>query len=56
MPMDNLLEGRNTMRFYIVDDDQAVRSVLGEIIEDEEFGEVVDRLRLLKLYTIFKKH
>lgn len=31
----------DTMRFFIVDDDQAVRSMLGEIIEDEELGEVV---------------
>lgn len=29
------------MRFFIVDDDEAIRSMLGEIIEDYDLGEVV---------------
>ncbi|WP_456265849.1 MULTISPECIES: response regulator [unclassified Bacillus (in: firmicutes)] len=30
------------MRFFIADDDRAIRSILGQIIEDEDLGEVVD--------------
>ncbi|MBR0580259.1 response regulator [Bacillus altitudinis] len=30
------------MRFFITDDDRAIRSILGQIIEDEDLGEVVD--------------
>ncbi|OMP26935.1 response regulator [Bacillus sp. I-2] len=29
------------MRFFIADDDRAIRSILGQIIEDEDLGEVV---------------
>lgn len=29
------------MRFFIVDDDEAIRSILSQIIEDEDLGEVV---------------
>lgn len=30
------------MRFFIADDDRAIRSILSQIIEDEDLGEVVD--------------
>ncbi|MGV2541677.1 transcriptional regulator, partial [Bacillus pumilus] len=30
------------MRFFIADDDRAIRSSLGQIIEDEDLVEVVD--------------
>ena len=30
------------MRFFIADDDRAIRSILGQFIEDEDLGEVVD--------------
>ncbi|MDJ0287350.1 MULTISPECIES: response regulator [Bacillus] len=30
------------MRFFIADDDRAIRSILGQIIEDGDLGEVVD--------------
>ncbi|VXC39029.1 response regulator [Bacillus altitudinis] len=30
------------MRFFIADDDRAIRSILDQIIEDEDLGEVVD--------------
>ncbi|MGE6631922.1 response regulator [Bacillus sp. NPDC077027] len=30
------------MRFFIADDDRAIRSILGQIIEDEDLGEVSD--------------
>ncbi|OLP65728.1 hypothetical protein BACPU_13460 [Bacillus pumilus] len=30
------------MRFFIADDDRAIRSILAQIIEDEDLGEVVD--------------
>ncbi|WP_111291495.1 response regulator [Bacillus safensis] len=30
------------MRFFIADDDRAIRSILSQIIEDEDLGEIVD--------------
>lgn len=35
------------MRFYIVDDDQGIRSMLADIIEDEGLGEVIGKQRMV---------
>lgn len=34
------------MRFFIVDDDEAVRSSLAQLIEDEELGFVVGKQKM----------
>ncbi|TKI89981.1 response regulator, partial [Bacillus cereus] len=47
------------MYFYIVDDEKAVRSMLAQIIEDEDLGEVIgeaeDGLSLEQHMPILKK-
>ena len=41
LPMSTLMGIRTNMRFYIIDDDEVFRSMLAEIIEDNDLGEVI---------------
>ncbi|UUZ96730.1 DNA-binding domain-containing protein [Paenibacillus sp. P25] len=40
LPVESLTEGEVAMRFFVVDDDRAIRHMLTDLIEDEELGTV----------------